>query len=210
MELAISILNTLGLGGVAIYLYFVLTGLKDKINTLQGTIDAQKETLEAVRERAEEFNRLSKGYKQALDDFEHMGKKIDERRQELVKELEQANQRKDEKLIEFRTLELRELDLKQKSLEALPELEKRLAQVVTELDSKIEILTPSTRRQPIPNIGWPSLLAYSKSRSTRSSPISSYFAAQNLQWLLASMENPVKKEESMSQEKLKTPENEEG
>jgi len=199
MEIAISILNTLGLGGVAVYIYFVFSGLKDKINTLQGTIDAQKETLEAVRERAEEFNRLSKGYKQALDDFEQMGKKIDERRQELVKELEQANQRKDEKLIEFRKLELQELELKQKSLEALPELEKRLAQVVTELDSKIEILTPSLRRTPTTNFGLLGLLANSQSRSTMSTPLSSYLASHRIQQLISNMGQEVESKSDSSQ-----------
>jgi len=188
MELAFTILNSLGLGGVAIYLYFVLNGLKEKINTLQGTINAQKDTLEAVRERADEFNRLSKGYKQALDDFEQMGKKLDQRRQELVKELEEANQRKDEKLIEFRNLELKEIELKQKSLEALPEIESRLAQVVSDLDSKIKILAPSAKPSSSLSPGLLALLAGPPhSRSTLTPTISSVLASMRYRQLLESL-----------------------
>jgi predicted nucleic acid-binding Zn-ribbon protein len=140
MEQIILILNSLGLAGLAYFLHSVFSGLKKRIDTLQTTVNEQKETLNAVRERADEFNRLSKGYKQALEDFEAMGQKLETRRKEVVDELEEANQRKDQKLIEFRELEIKEIELKKQSLEAIPGIEARLKEVVSELESRIEIL----------------------------------------------------------------------
>jgi hypothetical protein len=99
--------------------------------------------LEAVRTRAIEVDKLSKDYKQALLDFQEMGKKLDDRRNELVAELEFANKRKDQELARLAHLELEEIELKKKSLERLPDLERKLDDTVTEFSRQIRIVSPS-------------------------------------------------------------------
>lgn len=143
LDTVISLLNLVGLGGVGVFLYYLIRGLRERIATLTELTQEQKKTLEAVRGRAEEMDRLSESYKRALIDFEEMGKKIEERRRELIKELEDANQRKDEQLAKLTSLQLEELELQKKSLERLPELEYKLAEAVHDLESQLRIVAPS-------------------------------------------------------------------
>jgi DNA repair ATPase RecN len=89
----ISLLNLVGLGGVGAFLYYLYKGLTERINSLTELANEQNKTLEAVRGRAEEFDKLSQSYKKALTDFQEMGDKLETRRQELIKELEDANTR---------------------------------------------------------------------------------------------------------------------
>jgi DNA repair exonuclease SbcCD ATPase subunit len=143
LSTVISLLNFLGLGGVGVFLYYLFRGLKERIATLTELTQEQNRTLEAVRGRAEEMDRLSESYKRALLDFEEMGKKLEERRKELIKELEAASQRKDEQLAKFTNLQLEEIELKRQSLERLPELEEKLVAVVQDLESQLRIISPS-------------------------------------------------------------------
>jgi hypothetical protein len=138
-----SILNLVGLGGLAVFIWYTIKGLRERITNLTELAKEQQETLAAVRSRAEESDRLSKAYKEALLDFQEFGKKLDERRNELVKELEVANQRKDLELARLARLELEEIELKRKSLERLPDLERRLEGIVGDLERQLRILTPS-------------------------------------------------------------------
>lgn len=139
----VSILNLLGLGGLGLFLYYVIKGLTERVANLTDLANEQKATLEAVRARAIEMDRLSKDYKQALTDFQDMGKKLDERRNELVKELELANLRKDQELARLANLELEEIELKKRSLQRLPEIERRLDETVSELGRQLKIVSPS-------------------------------------------------------------------
>lgn len=139
----VSVLNLLGLGGLGLFLYYIIKSLKERVANLTELAKEQKDTLEAVRTRALEIERLSKDYKQALTDFQEMGKRLDERRNELVKELELANQRKDLELARLAHLELEEIELKKQSLERLPDLERKLDETVSELGRQIKIVSPS-------------------------------------------------------------------
>jgi hypothetical protein len=68
----VSVLNLLGLGGLGLFLYYVIRGLKERVANLTDLAEEQKRTLEAVRTRALEIDRLSQDYKQALTDFQDM------------------------------------------------------------------------------------------------------------------------------------------
>jgi hypothetical protein len=120
----------------------MIKGLRERITNLTELAKEQQETLAAVRNRAEEADRLSKAYKEALLDFQEIGKKLDERRNELVKELEDANQQKDVELARLAHLELEEIELKKRSLERVPDLELRLEALVRDLERQLRILTP--------------------------------------------------------------------
>lgn len=148
LQLLISFLNLLGLGGVGIFLYYLFKGLKERIKTLTELAMEQHKTLEAVRARAEEMDRLKDSYKQALLDFEDMGHKLEQRRNELVKELEAANQRKDEELAKLAHLKLEEIELKKKSLERLPQLEDNLTKAVSDLERQLHIISSA---EPYPS-----------------------------------------------------------
>ena len=149
----ISILNFLGLGGLGFFLYYLIRGLRERIANLSTLAQEQKQTLDVVRERAIEIDKLSQHYKKAMTDFQDMGKILEDRRQELVKELEEANKRKDEQLAEFKKVEIQEIELKAESLKRIPELENELQKTVKELRSQIEIITPqeSTKKQMTPS-----------------------------------------------------------
>jgi chromosome segregation ATPase len=121
----------------------VVKGLKERVANLTELAREQRDTLEAVRTRAVKMDKLSKDYKQALLDFQEMGKRLDERRNELVAELELANKRKDQELVRLAHLELGEIELKKKSLERLPDLERKLDDTVKELRRQIRIVFPS-------------------------------------------------------------------
>lgn len=132
----------MGLGGVGVFLYYLYKGLKERISNLSALASEQQKTIEAISKRALEVDKLSKHYKQALEDFQDMGSKLEERRKELVKELEDANRKKDEELAKLKQLEIQEIELKEKSLNRIPELENQLQKTIDQLRSQIEIITP--------------------------------------------------------------------
>lgn len=138
----ISLLNLAGLGGVGFFLYYLHKGLTERISNLSQLAVEQQKTIAAVGERALEIDKLSKHYKQALEDFQDMGAKLENRRKELVEELEDANRRKDEQLAKLKELELQDIELKEKSLNKIPELEAQLQRTIDQLISQVEIITP--------------------------------------------------------------------
>ncbi len=135
-----SILNFLGLGGVGFFIFYFIKGLNQRISTLTALAEEQKKALEAARDRATEIEKLNKSYKESLDNFNDMGKKLEERRQELLQEIEIDNRQKQQELAKFKKLELEEIELKQKSYEKLPELEKSLENTLNELRTHVKIL----------------------------------------------------------------------
>ena len=106
LNTVISLLNFVGLGGVGIFIYYVYKGLKERIRSLSELAEEQKQTLEAVRERAIEIDKLSQYYKKAMEDFQNMGSMIENRRQELINEMEVSIKRKDKQLAELKKIEI--------------------------------------------------------------------------------------------------------
>jgi hypothetical protein len=119
------------------------SGLKQRINALTELAEEQRKTLETVRSRAEEYEKLSSGYKKAVSDYHEMGSKLDEKRNQLVKELEAANEQKDQELIRLKQGQLEEIDQKKESLKKISELERTLTDAVAELNKNIRMLLPA-------------------------------------------------------------------
>jgi len=142
------VLNFLGLGGLAVFLYYTFKGLHERIQNLEKLAEEQKKTLEAVRERAREMRKLSYEYKKSFSDFQEMGKKLEDRRNELVKELESINRKQDEELAKLKKLQIEEIEIKQKSFARIPELEKKLESAIVELGKQLQIVSPSFKLVP--------------------------------------------------------------
>lgn len=156
MQLVFAILNSLGLVGLGAFLWFIWRGLRDRIHTLQELAGEQTRTLTVVRERADEFDRLSQRYKKALSDFDEMGAKTEARRLQLVRELEEANKRKDAEIIALKEGELKKVEKEQESLEKISEITAQIeklreevrkhAAAITELDPLSEFRTLASGR----------------------------------------------------------------
>jgi hypothetical protein len=137
----VSALNLLGLGGLGLFIYYVVKGLRERIQALTDLASEQSKTLDVVRTRALELDQLRKDYKQAVDDFQDIGHKLEERRNAVIRELEAANKQKDDELARLKTLELEEIELKKRSLERVPEIEERLTSTVRELEKQVRIFS---------------------------------------------------------------------
>lgn len=61
--------NYAGLAGLGYFIYYRDKGLRERINALTQLAKEQKETIEAARERATEFDEMRKKYKEALTDL---------------------------------------------------------------------------------------------------------------------------------------------
>ncbi len=138
----VSVLNLLGLGGLGVGVYVVFRALQERINALTALAAEQTKTLDAVRARAEESDRLAETYKRAVFDYEELGQKLNERRNELVKELEDASARKDSELARLKEIQIEELDLYRQSVARSPAIEERLSNTVAELQKQLQILAP--------------------------------------------------------------------
>jgi hypothetical protein len=137
-------LNLLGLGGLGLFIYYVIRGLRERIQALTDLAAEQQKTLEVVRTRALELDQLRKDYRQAVDDFQDLGHKLEERRKAVISDLEAANKQKDDELARLKSLELEEIELKKRSLDKVGELEHTLAATVSELQRQVRIVTPNT------------------------------------------------------------------
>jgi uncharacterized membrane protein YccC len=138
----LSSLNLLGLGGMGVFIFYLVKGLMERISSLTLLAEEQKKTLDAVRDRASETDKLSQSYKKALADFQDMGEKIEKRRRELIEEQERAIKRKDDELAKLASLQIQELELKEESLKRIPQLEKQLEEAVLELRKQLTIVIP--------------------------------------------------------------------
>lgn len=141
MQLVFSILNSLGLLGLAFFLWFIWQGLKDRIKSLRDLTEEQGKTLEAVRERAQEFDRLSQRYKQALADFDDMTTRTEARRKQVVQELEEAVKKKDDEIVALKKAELTKVEKEQESLSKISELADQIEKLQAEMRHQAAMIT---------------------------------------------------------------------
>ncbi len=128
------VFNSAGLGGLGIALFFAWKALNNQIKTLQATLDAAKQ-------RADEFEKLSEGYKKAVDDFNDMGEKLQSRREAVVREYEKAMAEKDEKLAEYKQKELEQIQMKEESYKNLNDLTEKVEDLAHKIDQNLKILS---------------------------------------------------------------------
>lgn len=135
----VSILNLIGLSGVAFFIYWTYKGLRERIRSLTQLAEEQGMTLNAVRERAAEFDALRKTYREALNDYAEMENKLSKLREKVVLELEGAIQERDSELLNRKQGELKELDQLSNSLNRIPVIENKLNLLVGYLNDQVEI-----------------------------------------------------------------------
>lgn len=88
-------------GGVLVFVYYVIRGLKKNVKSLHHTIDVQSKTLEVMEKRIDETKNVGDIYKDLLkeipDDLKQYKKFIRESKDALILDLKDSLKEKDEK-----------------------------------------------------------------------------------------------------------------
>lgn len=156
---AVTIISSLAeTSGLSVFLWFLLKGLRTQIANLNQTIEAQKRTLEAQGEtlkvqkdtltameaRIAETEKVGDLYRKLLqdlpNDIEQYRKTLASLKDGLIKELEEANRQKDDKLKEFSRKQLDEITTEERILEELPSLRDQLISAMGKLESSLDNL----------------------------------------------------------------------
>ena len=110
-------------GGLGIFIWFLIRSLKEQISGLQRTLEIQNKTLQAMEKRAEEAEKIGALYRKLLEDLpQDLDRYRDTLRRlkdEIIRELEEANRRKDETLSARTQSELDEIVRAEEELEKL-------------------------------------------------------------------------------------------
>jgi uncharacterized coiled-coil protein SlyX len=89
-------------GGVGVFVYYLIRGLRSRISGLEGTVQAQNETLRVMERRVAETEKVGQIYKDLLSnlpkDLENYKAVISKTRDDMILELQNANKQKDEQL----------------------------------------------------------------------------------------------------------------
>lgn len=106
VTIIVAVLQT---GGLAYYFSQVIRGLKEKVTSLEQTIDAQNKTLKVMERQVAETEKVGRIYKNLFSelpkDIENYKAIISKTRDDIIIELQNANKQKDEKLKELATAE---------------------------------------------------------------------------------------------------------
>lgn len=110
-------------GGILLFLYYYIRGLKDRVTSLKDTIQAQEKTLSVMEKRITETEKVGNIYKNLIadlpKDLENYRAVISQTKDNVIFELKNMNKEKDEEIKRLRDIET--------ELEKLPkaEVEKR-------------------------------------------------------------------------------------
>jgi uncharacterized coiled-coil protein SlyX len=110
-------------GGIVVFLYYYIKGLKSRIASLEGTIQAQEKTLSVMEKRITETEKIGDIYRNLISDLpkdlENYKAVISQTKDNVIVELQNINKEKDAEIKRLREAE--------KQLEQLPrvEVEKR-------------------------------------------------------------------------------------
>ena len=103
-------------GGLAYFFNQVIRGLKEKVNSLEKTIEAQNQTLQIMERQVAETEKVGRIYKNLFSelpkDLENYKAIISKTKDDVIIELQNANKQKDERLKELSHTE-RQLSLDQ-------------------------------------------------------------------------------------------------
>src|SRR5215204_411390 len=105
-----TITNVLTSGGLAIFFFYLIKGLKYEITTLNTTVEQQNKTLEVMEKQVLETEKLGNVYKKLVDDLpefvEKYKKFINDSKDEVIAKLQQ-DQTADENVKSAREVELK-------------------------------------------------------------------------------------------------------
>jgi hypothetical protein len=136
--------NILTSGGVATFLWFLIRGLHKQIGSLNKTIEAQNKTLEVMEKRVSETERVGDIYKSLISELPDYIEKyksiISVTRDEMIAELEKANQLKDEKLKSMTEIELKKLDIQEQIITELPKLRDELLKTQRAINQRFDTI----------------------------------------------------------------------
>jgi DNA repair ATPase RecN len=147
-NILVALLSSLGeFSGLALFLWYVYKGLKGEIQSLRTIIDIQKQTLDAMERRIGETEKIKDLYRGLIQDWpEDFSKQLDiikSLRDEVIHDLKEANERKDEKLKELTQDRLEGLNELENLLKELPVLKdnlQTLVQTQSSIESKLGLL----------------------------------------------------------------------
>lgn len=139
------------LGGLGVFIWYLIKGLESQIGSLKATIEAQKVTLEtqertlgAMERRVLEAEKIGQLYKTLLDELPSDITKYREilraLKDELIQELEQASKAKDQKLKDLTKSKLAQIEIQEQVLEDLPRLRDDIFTNFKSLERKVSIL----------------------------------------------------------------------
>lgn len=159
-QITTIITNVLTGGGVAVFLYMVIRGLKDQIvalkaqiGTLNETIEVQKKTLQAMETRVLETEKIGNIYRQFLEEFpkelENYRALHTKMKDDQIKLLQQANEQKDERLKETAEIELEKLKLQQRALDDIPKLLGQITDTARTLEQRLSTVDQLAGTTPL-------------------------------------------------------------
>ena len=143
-QITTIITNILTSGGVITFLWFLIRGLQRQIGSLNKTIEAQNKTLEVMEKRVTETERVGDIYKSLISELPDYIEKyksiISITRDEMIAELEKANQLKDEKLKSMTEIELKKLDIQEQIITELPKLRDELLKTQSAINQRFDTI----------------------------------------------------------------------
>jgi uncharacterized protein YoxC len=153
-QITTIILNALATGCAAIFLFFVMRGLKREIQNLNKAIETQNKALDGLEVRISETQMERNIYKTLFDDLPSAVDKYNEiirkTKDSVIEELEKANQSKDEKLKQLAELRLKEIEVVQPIITHLSTLNDNLHQTISEVQDQLRSLENIGHMAPAP------------------------------------------------------------
>ncbi len=141
MENAVTIITSLlQTGGIFVFLYFLIRGLRQQIKAMSKTLEEQNKTLDVMERRIEETQKVGDVYRQWLsdlpEDIEKYKTVVSKLKDETIEELQKAKEAQDKKLESMKELKLQELELQERALAELPDLHNELLETVEAIQQR--------------------------------------------------------------------------
>jgi uncharacterized protein YoxC len=153
-QITTIILNALATGCAAIFLFFVMRGLKREIQNLNKAIETQNKALDGLEMRIAETEKERNIYKTLFDDLPVAVDKYNEiirkTKDSVIEELEKANRSKDEKLKQLAELRLKEIEVVQPIITELSTLNDDLHLTIKEVQTQLRSLENIGHMAPAP------------------------------------------------------------
>jgi hypothetical protein len=140
-EIATIIATVLQSSGLAIFLIFIFRSLKREIASLRRIIDDQTKTLDVMERRVLETEKVGTIYQHLIrelpEDLEKYKTLIANLKNEMIQELELANQRKDQELARVTQQQLNEIENQEHAVLELQDLRHELVTVVRSMEERL-------------------------------------------------------------------------